>query len=551
MNSAIYFHPEAYSTDGTRLMGRNAAGESFLRAFLANHDTDDVWIYSDVDGHLVDFEKQAENFDRPFKIHQLSNETYDRLEVPGNLYVPGPGLSDFAWKRRLFGESLWSICGITHTTSSAQAMDSISEIISTPTNPWDALICTSASVKKNVERVLDDQHNFLSEKFGARLNVQLPELPVIPLGVHFSDFQIEPDERKSARKAFNISDDQIVVLYLGRLSFHAKAHPVAMYTAIRNAAIKTSKPVVLIECGWHGNDSIKNAFEEGADYFCPEVRVIRLDGRVNKDRIMAWAAGDIFCSFSDNIQETFGITPVEAMAAGLPSVVSDWDGYKDTIRNGVDGFRIPTVMPPPGYADDLIVSHALQVHSYDRYCGYTSALIAVDVERASFAFEQLFGSQILRMEMGEAARDRAKNIYDWRHIIKRYQDLWSHLREVRTFSNTKKQPPVGRRWPARLDPFYSFEHYASETISYDTRCTRARSMEECADSLDSTLKLAMVSYTLPVMPKQNEILEMLSGLGSEARPIGTVVANFPRARRPLIFRSFAWLLKLGLIQIET
>jgi glycosyltransferase involved in cell wall biosynthesis len=33
------------------------------------------------------------------------------------------------------------------------------------------------------------------------------------------------------------------------------------------------------------------------------------------------------------------------MAAGIPVVVSDWDGYKDTVRDGVDGFRIPTFKP--------------------------------------------------------------------------------------------------------------------------------------------------------------------------------------------------------------
>ena len=40
-------------------------------------------------------------------------------------------------------------------------------------------------------------------------------------------------------------------------------------------------------------------------------------------------------SLADNIQETFGLTPVEAMAAGLPCVMSDWDGYRDTVRDGV------------------------------------------------------------------------------------------------------------------------------------------------------------------------------------------------------------------------
>jgi len=34
MSAAIYFHPEAYTTTGPKLMGRNAAGESFLRGYL-------------------------------------------------------------------------------------------------------------------------------------------------------------------------------------------------------------------------------------------------------------------------------------------------------------------------------------------------------------------------------------------------------------------------------------------------------------------------------------------------------------------------------------
>ena len=46
-----------------------------------------------------------------------------------------------------------------------------------------------------------------------------------------------------------------------------------------------------------------------------------------------WAAADVFLSLVDNIQETFGITPLEAMAAGLPVVASDWDGYRYTMRD--------------------------------------------------------------------------------------------------------------------------------------------------------------------------------------------------------------------------
>jgi hypothetical protein len=41
---AIHFHPEAYSTGGPKLMGRNAAGESFLRGFLRHSRADGFFV---------------------------------------------------------------------------------------------------------------------------------------------------------------------------------------------------------------------------------------------------------------------------------------------------------------------------------------------------------------------------------------------------------------------------------------------------------------------------------------------------------------------------
>ena len=43
MTAAIFYHPEAYTTVGPKLMGRNAAGESFLRGFLAYSNTAEFW----------------------------------------------------------------------------------------------------------------------------------------------------------------------------------------------------------------------------------------------------------------------------------------------------------------------------------------------------------------------------------------------------------------------------------------------------------------------------------------------------------------------------
>ena len=85
-----------------------------------------------------------------------------------------------------------------------------------------------------------------------------------------------------------------------------------MYLALERLANRHR--VVLVECGWAANDQIVQAFADASAKLCPSVRSIVLDGREPDLRTRAWASADVFCSLSDNIQETFGLTPIEAMA---------------------------------------------------------------------------------------------------------------------------------------------------------------------------------------------------------------------------------------------
>ena len=42
------------------------------------------------------------------------------------------------------------------------------------------------------------------------------------------------------------------------------------------------------------------------------------------------------------LRRLLDLAVAEAMAAGVPLVVSDWNGYRDLVRDGIDGFRVPT-----------------------------------------------------------------------------------------------------------------------------------------------------------------------------------------------------------------
>lgn len=405
MPAAIYYHPEAYTTSGPKLMGRNAAGESFLRGYFENATADEFWVQVQHAEHAQYFANTAQHFGRTQPVKVVERATLGSLAHAGLLYYPGPGIGELAFQRAHFGHDKWSLCGITHTTSSAGAMTALTDLITSPVQPWDALICTSSAVKSNVELVMQAQVDYLKDRLGVTKLV-LPILPVIPLGVQTCNFDFSEVQKNDARKLLGVGEETIVVLYMGRLSFHAKAHPLAMYQALERAKRRTNKDVVLIECGWHANDFIKRAYAEAAMTACPSVQVITLDGRKEQDRTTAWACADVFCSLSDNIQETFGITPIEAMAAGLPVVVSDWDGYKDTVRDGIDGFRVPTIIPAAGFGGDLALRHALEVDTYDMYCGNTCALVGVDVDATSEAFIKLFESKELRKMMGAEGRQK-------------------------------------------------------------------------------------------------------------------------------------------------
>jgi glycosyltransferase involved in cell wall biosynthesis len=437
-----------------------------------------------------------------------------------------------------------------NTTSSAGAMDAIASLITSPVHPWDAVICTSNAVKDNVSRLLKAQVDFLKDRLGIS-KLTLPQLPVIPLGIHTSDFDFTDAQKAVARKMLAVEPNTLVVLFMGRLSFHAKAHPLAMYQALEVAARASGKSVVLVECGWHANEFIQKAYADAASLACPSVRVVTLDGRKAEDRQTAWACADVFCSLSDNIQETFGIVPIEAMAAGIPVVVSDWDGYKDTVRDGVDGFRIPTVMPQGGLGGDLSLRHALDVDTYDMYCGHTCSFVAVDVQATADAFVKLFNNSELRRQMGEAGRTRAKEVYDWKRIIGQYEALWAQLDEIRV-SKSKDLKALTHPWPARMDPFHAFASYPTQALTPQTPLALVDQNTDVA--IKRTLayrKLAMVDFAKIVLPTDEEITSVLRASSHLPQLAESLIASIPNERKPYVLRSLVWFVKLGVLTVKT
>ncbi len=541
---SIYFHPEAYSTAGNKLMGRNVAGESFLRGYFEHGTADTLWAAVRNQEAADAFANMARATSNQREIQAYMPEQMGVTQRPGAIFYPGPDVGDLAFQRSFFGADKWSICGITHTTSSARAMDAITSWVTQPLNSWDAIICPSNAVKQNVELVFQTELARLEKRLGIT-KCPMPQLPVIPLGVRTDDFRFNQAQRINARQSLGIKQETFVVLFMGRLSFHAKANPLPMYKALEILSTTTGADVRLIECGWHATEGIEAAYEMAHRQLCPSVQVTVLDGRNKKNRDTAWASADVFCSLPDNIQETFGISPIEAMAAGLPVIVSDWNGYKDT-ATAECGYRITTSMPAPGLGNDLAYRHATRCDDYDYYCGHTGTFIGVDVSECCSALEALYLDSTLRMKMGAEGRKRAVTLYDWSQVIPQYEALWDEQQQRRAAVTSGQTI-----WPARMDPYAAFSHYASCSMSGSSEIKLAyENFDEAKLELQKLLVLEIVRYAHKVIQPEEELLRALIAVPNDWAPVADIFRGKHFNDELIAQRSLSFLHKLGLVNLR-
>ncbi len=208
-----------------------------------------------------------------------------------------------------------------------------------------------------------------------------------------------------------------------------------MYIALQKVAESLPEGVNLhiIQSGWFPNDFIENIYKEEAKKVSPLVSFHFLDGRDPMVKKLSYAVSDIFISLVDNFQETFGLTPLEGMASGLPAIVSDWDGYRDTVRDKIDGFRIPTVTMEPGNGNDYALRYSLGLDTYDHYIGRTSQTVSIDLKLCIDRILSLAINKDLRKKLGNNAKERAKE-FDWKNIISQYLDLKKELDQKRKVS---------------------------------------------------------------------------------------------------------------------
>ncbi|HEX6371055.1 MAG TPA: glycosyltransferase [Longimicrobium sp.] len=186
----------------------------------------------------------------------------------------------------------------------------------------------------------------LAEKFFANANVR-----IVPFALDRSAFYVlDDEERRAARKKLRFRETDRVILYAGRINPEKNVHALL---SIFDVVCREVPNAYLVLAGTVEGGatlqrfnvspvSLSNTFNRFiSDMEMPE-RVITVTNPDAQRMRELYNIADVKVNLTLNPDENFGLAQVEAMACGTPVIGTAWGGLKDTIVEGVTGYKVST-----------------------------------------------------------------------------------------------------------------------------------------------------------------------------------------------------------------
>ena len=324
---------------GVHIRGHSIAPDSILQALLENGTCIDLAFVSEATmvPTLNDWARSAHYAVEVYSTSQLLEFGLDAFAL--DLWLDLTNKCDGAIRiRDRRSRRAFPIVSLQHGVSNEKYLyDVFARLLMSPTYSCDSIICTSNSCKETVSSIFEYISETLHRDFGARVKFN-GRLDVLPLCVDTN--LLVPLDKQASRKRLGIPGRSTVILYVGYLSL-TKADMVQVLPTLRSLIDNNPASDIQIILAGTGPNSyityLKNAIK---DLELSSRITVHL-GITDETKHLLLSSADIFFALCESFQESFGLTPVEAMSCGLPQVVAAWDGYRETVLHGETGFLFP------------------------------------------------------------------------------------------------------------------------------------------------------------------------------------------------------------------
>lgn len=485
----------------------------------------DVLIQPEIGGSHGDMHLALDELRKEFPDKRI--EVHDSTGLPSLIdkrrYVfpiDGPSFLKLGAMRRTVSCGRFPVSVLIHAVPGLLQIDScILAILFS--EPYDVLIATSEQARIALENTVTAAAEVLGAATGVARRMSIVKIPLcVDTGF------IKESHPKAARQLLGLGPDDIVLLYLGRLSSSYKGdlEPLMRVVALLHQQTPNLK---LVLAGRDSEQSYSDELIQMANGLGIRGSVTVLPNFPYFLKPTLLCSADIFVSPVDNIQESFGLSIVEAMAAGLPVVASDWSGYRDIVVHGQTGLLVDTywdatsavnvsrlaLLPQSGIAERLL-SEATVVSSRSLYQ----------------SLESLVGNGELRQAFGESGRRRAETLFSIGAVAPQYDALWKEQ-----WDEIDRQPP-GSRAGSSVDLNTVFRHFASHQTSDEMLLVCSSSGREVLTSGKP------YPYRLPRGLEWHALSSLLEQCASTSRTFAELQT------RPSSRQGILWLLKKGLLE---
>lgn len=521
--------PFVETNEDSLKLGRYVANYDFFKALLNYSNFDEYHLFCMNSAHFNQTKKKLVSEDIPDSqknrvklylynhlVDMISSVNYHIFHLGGWGYF-FPGLT---YIRNKYAKNIFPITGLIHSLNGKETNFHAFKMINSPLQPYDTIICSSKAGKQALSNIFHSISTETGKSFKGNFHI-------IPLGVNNNT----PLNKTECRKLQNVPDNRIRLLTIGRISPITKYDPYPLISSFSDIIRDYPELDIELVIAGGANSSeltiLKSIIaEEKMEQY---IKIVpNFDDNL---KAILYGSSDIYISLIDNLQETFGISIIEAMQASLPVVASDINGYKELIEDGKTGFKIPSI-----WCNNFQPNELSSIMDFSTLQLMLAQNMSLDLDIFKNKIRELSINPELRKEMGTAAQNKISKKYLWKDIIKEYEDLWDKLSSL---SKSTKLESINNVDIFKNNYLNAFSHYPSKSISSDMVAiitSRGKNALKCN-------KLPIAYNNIQPLINNNNCLEVLKNLESSPVLVATLLDKITQF-------EILWMAKYGLISLN-